>query len=226
MGSTTILRGFKISVAVLDAFLAANGEYETYGTPPFYQHHPDKDRISILLYSKISRTDADADRNNFRVMIPSREGHDCSTVAYVTYAWVTIYAHRELDMDEDLPIAVPAGFEDLRQEVLSFCGSVRDPDRLLDEGRMGLYAVHTYEIRGLYTPQEFHERAKVCLNPVSNLRFAVKSRLTESLFAQVPQYCDQCDAVFDSPHNAFSERQVHRARVHGSKEGTCPLPNA
>lgn len=172
MGSTTILRGFKISVAVLDAFLAANGEDETYGTLPFYQHHPDKDRISMLLYGKISKIDAGADRNKFRVMIPSREGHNHSTVAYVTYAWVTIYAHRELAMDKDLPITVPAGFEDLRQEVLSFCGSVPDQDRLLDEGRMGLYAVHTYEIRGWYTPQELHERAKVCRSPVSDLRFA------------------------------------------------------
>jgi len=221
MGSTTILRGFKVSAAVLDAFLAANGVDKTYGTPPFYQDHPDKDRISMLLHSKVSQTYADADRNSFRVMIPSREGHSDSTVAYVTYAWVTIYAHRELDMDEDLPIRVPPGFEDLRREVLSFCGSVPDQDKLPDEGRMGLYAVYTYEIRGLYTPQEFYERAKVCFGPFSDL----VHRLSSS-FAQIPQYCDQCDAVFDNSYRAFAERQVHRIQVHGSKEGTSPLPNA
>src|SRR5690349_1763323 len=43
MGSTTLVRGFKVSVATLDAFLAANNVYETYGTPPFYGRHPDKD---------------------------------------------------------------------------------------------------------------------------------------------------------------------------------------
>jgi len=54
MGSITILRGFKVSVAVFDAFLAANHVDETYGTPPFYRDHPDKDAISVLLYTKIT----------------------------------------------------------------------------------------------------------------------------------------------------------------------------
>jgi hypothetical protein len=71
MGSTTILRGFKVSVAVLDAFLAANGVDETNGTPPLYKHHPDEDLIS-----EITKAGGTANKNKFRVIIPSREGYN------------------------------------------------------------------------------------------------------------------------------------------------------
>lgn len=161
MGSSTILRGFKVSVAVLDAFLAANGVDETYGTPPFYQHHPDKDPISVLLYDKITAAGGTADKDKFRVMIPSREGHNLSPVAYVTYAWVTVYAHRELRLDDDLPVEVPAGFEELRNEILSVGDGIVDSDKVADEGRMGLFIVYTHDIRGLYIPKECIERSKV-----------------------------------------------------------------
>ncbi|KAI8713420.1 hypothetical protein NCS52_01286700 [Fusarium sp. LHS14.1] len=200
MGSTTLLRGFKVSISTLDAFLYANGVYETYGTPPFYKDHPDKDEISKLFYTKITQAGGTADKNRFRVMIPLMEGHGKSTVAYVTYAWLTVYAHREVLLDEDLPTAVPEGFEELRREILSFGEKLGDNDKIVDEGKMGLFLVHIYEIRGLYTPQEMREWAKV------------------------PQYCDQCDAVFDDPYQAFTQRQLHRRDVHGSKESTCPLP--
>ncbi|KAJ4329086.1 hypothetical protein N0V84_000445 [Fusarium piperis] len=204
MGSTTLLRGLKISINTLDAFLATNGVFETYGTPPFYKDHPDKDEISKLFYTKITKAGGTADKNRFRVMIPLMEGHGKSTVAYVTYAWLTVYAHREVLLDEDLPIAVPQGFEELRQEILSFGENVEDRDKIVDEGKMGLFLVHIYEIRGLYTTPEMLEWAKTP--------------------DQVPQHCDQCDAVFDDPSRAFVQRQLHRRDIHGSKESTCPLP--
>ncbi|KAF4462273.1 hypothetical protein FALBO_10905 [Fusarium albosuccineum] len=159
-GSTSILRGFRISVATLDAFLLANGVEDTYGAPPFYQDHPDKDAISKLLYSKITKAGGTADKMNFRVMMPLRESMDYSTVAYVTYAWVSIFAHREILPDEDLPSEVPKGFEELRQEILSFGDQVEDGYKIANDGKMGLFAVYTYEIRGLYSPQELQERHK------------------------------------------------------------------
>ncbi|KAN0068591.1 hypothetical protein V8E54_013315 [Elaphomyces granulatus] len=58
--------GFKVSVAVLDAFLAANGVDETNGTPPFYKHHPDEDPI---LYTKITKAGGTADKNKFRLRL-------------------------------------------------------------------------------------------------------------------------------------------------------------
>ncbi|KAK4031249.1 hypothetical protein C8A01DRAFT_21507 [Parachaetomium inaequale] len=150
MGSTTLIRGFKVSVATFDAFLAANNVYETYGTPPFYGRHPDKDPISKLLFAKISQYDSDADKNKFRVLIPAIEGAGRSKTAYVAYAWAAVRAHREIKMDEDLPAGVPKGFEELRQEILGYGKDVGDGDKIADEGKLGIYMVVTYDIRGDY----------------------------------------------------------------------------
>ncbi|ROV86682.1 hypothetical protein VMCG_10960 [Cytospora schulzeri] len=205
LGSTSILRGFKVSVAVLDAFLAANGVDETFGTPPFYSEHPDKDPISVLLSSKIAAaagTEAAVDKSRFRVLIPAREGLNHSTVAYVTQVWATVFAHRELDIDRDLPSEAPAGFEGLKREILSFTERVDASDRIQDEGRSGVFMVYTYDIRGEFAPQELRDRHVV------------------------PCRCDQCEATFDHPYKAFALRQEHRRQIHGSKDGDAPLPNA
>ncbi|KAK3937051.1 hypothetical protein QBC46DRAFT_393736 [Diplogelasinospora grovesii] len=212
--STTILRGFKVSVAVLNAFLTANGLNETEGRPQYYLHHPDKDEISALLYKKIvSKAEAAAaggsgsgstvsiDKNKFRVMMPSVPGMD-SFVAYVTYAWFTVYAHRELRMDEDLPAEIPTGFEELRKEILSFA----DPSRGVpksekigdEEGHMGLFVVYTYGYKGEYAPLWVYER-------------------------NGPFKCDQCDAVFTGIIS-WNKRQEHRIKVHGVKESRDPFP--
>ncbi|KAH8679190.1 hypothetical protein BGZ61DRAFT_359378 [Ilyonectria robusta] len=207
LGSATILRGFKISVAVLDAFLCANGVDETEGCPPMSQHHPDKDPISALLYTKVSEAGGTASKHKFRVMIPSREGHDHSTVAYVTYSWLTVYAHRDLQLDDEAFAEIPTGFQELRRQVLSYVDKVSQ-GRISDEGRLGLFAVHTHEYRGLYNPRELIDRFNAT------------------------QYCDQCDAVFNDPQElndwnkrAWNMRQDHRAEVHGSIEGRNPLPD-
>lgn len=171
LGSTTLLRGFKVSTALLDAFLAANCVPETFGTPPFYRDHPDHDSISKLLHSKIADFAAagtTVDKDRFRVVIPSRAPYNASRVAYVTYAWATVYAHREVDLETDLPAEVPAGFEDLRQDILSQGdgrNGITDSCKLPDEGKMGLYMVYTFEIRGSFTPAELLDRKKVrCLS--------------------------------------------------------------
>lgn len=163
-GSTTLLRGFKVSVAVLDAFLAANGVDETFGTPPFYKDHPDHDPISRLLADKVSAASATTDavdKTRFRVLIPAAEGHSPSAVAYVAHAWATVYAHREIDLDRDLPAGAPPGFAQLRDEVLAFVPRVDPAARIPDEGKLGLYLVHTFDSRGTYLPQEFLDRMVV-----------------------------------------------------------------
>ncbi|KAJ4397049.1 hypothetical protein N0V93_001273 [Gnomoniopsis smithogilvyi] len=205
LGSTTLLRGFKVSISVLDAFLAANCVPETFGTPPFHRDHPDNDSISKLLFSKITEYGPAAVKNQFRVVIPSRAPYNASRIAYVTHAWATVYAHREVDLENDLPAAVPEGFEDLRQEILSHgdgVNGVKDTEKIPDEGKMGVYMVYTFEIRGSFTPSELLDRKKT------------------------RQVCDQCNATFEDPHHAFGMRQKHRILAHGSKEGTNPLPNA
>lgn len=118
MPVTYVLRGFKISVPTLDAFLAANGLDMTYGASPFYDHHPDQDPISRFFHSKLGANDPG---KKTRLIISQRVGMDYSTVAYVAYTWIMVYAHRELPEDGDeFSKNVPAGFEDLRQEVLGF----------------------------------------------------------------------------------------------------------
>jgi hypothetical protein len=49
----TLLRGFRVSVSTLDAFLVANSVDETHGLAPFYQKYPDKDYVSIILHSNL-----------------------------------------------------------------------------------------------------------------------------------------------------------------------------
>ncbi|KAK3899074.1 hypothetical protein C8A05DRAFT_18440 [Staphylotrichum tortipilum] len=150
MGSTTLIRAFKVSVASFDAFLAANNIHETYGTPPFYGHHPEKDPISKLLFAKISQYDPDADKNKFRVLIPAIQGAGRFQTTYVAYAWAAVRAHREIKMDKDLPAEVPGGFEELRQEILGYGKDIDDGDKIPDEGKLGIYMVVTHDIRGYY----------------------------------------------------------------------------
>jgi hypothetical protein len=129
-------------------FLAAHSVDETYGAPPFYSDHPDND-VSKLLFSKVSQLNSNADKSRFRVMITSVQGAGRFKTAYVTYAWATVVAHREVDMERDLPAEVPKGFEELRAEILGFGKGVVGQDRVVDDGRMGVYLVVTYDIRGL-----------------------------------------------------------------------------
>ena len=61
----------------------------------------------------------------------------------MTYAWATVVAHREVDMERDLPAEVPKGFEELRAEILGFGKGVVEQDRVVDDGKMGMYLVVT-----------------------------------------------------------------------------------
>jgi hypothetical protein len=61
-----------------------------------------------------------------------------------------VVAHREVKMDEDLPAEVPKGFEKLRQEILGYGKDIGKGDKIVDEGKLGIYIVVTYDIRGSY----------------------------------------------------------------------------
>lgn len=155
MVAVTLLRGLKVPVSTLDAFLAANGVDETYGAPPFTEDHPEKDAISALLHAKLG-PDADPQRMA-RVIIPQRKGMNRSTVAYVAYAWVMAFAHRQIQLDADLPANAPATFETLCSEILAFGrdGAGSDPG----EGMVGLFLVNTDE--GKYVPEALRKRKEV-----------------------------------------------------------------
>lgn len=155
MVAVTLLRGLKVSVSTLDAFLAANGVDETYGAPPFTEDHPVKDAISALLHAKLG-PDADPQRVA-RVVIPQRRGMNRSTVAYVAYAWVMVFAHRQIQPDADLPAEAPATFEALCREILGF--GLDGAESVAGEGSVGLFLVNTDE--GRYIPEALRKRKEV-----------------------------------------------------------------
>lgn len=158
MVAVTLLRGLKVSVSTLDAFLAANGVDETYGAPPFTHDHPDKDAISVLLHAKLG-PDADP-RRMARVVIPQRRSLNRSTVAYVAYTWVMAYAHRQIQLDADLPAEPPAAFEALCKEILGFAqNDGASAGAVVGEGSVGLFLVTTDE--GNYVPEVMRKRTEV-----------------------------------------------------------------
>ncbi|KAK4137288.1 hypothetical protein BT67DRAFT_431634 [Trichocladium antarcticum] len=137
--STTLLYGFKVSVATLDAFLVANNGDETFGNTPLGEH-PDNN-VSKLLLAKVARFDDKADKNKFRVVMPAIHPSDIATTAYITYSWVDVSAtpdamDREVKLEHDLP-EPPKGFEELRAEILAFGDTVAAEKKVADEGKMG-----------------------------------------------------------------------------------------
>lgn len=193
---------------------------ETYGAPPFTEDHPETDAISVLLHAKLG-TDADPHRMA-RVIIPQRKDMNRSSVAYVAYAWVMVFAHRQIQLDADLPADAPATFETLCKEILAFSHGDAESDS--GEGTVGLFLVSTDE--GNHVPEVLRKRKEVGRD---NLRvFSLCERLTIVAYfyaIQVPQHCDQCEETFESL-DAWQRRQAHRRQAHGCSEGDAPLPEA
>lgn len=149
----TALRGFKIRTATLDKFLIAHGKplgTDTAYIPPAYDYDDNgnaTDEISEVLrsFSGIA---------SVLLVMPSIEGHDRSSWAYVACSYAHIYAQRNIT-PEDPAEQIPQGFEELRRDVLKYSSSSDE-----DEGLMGLFVVLTEERAGP-TPPELRERWKV-----------------------------------------------------------------
>jgi hypothetical protein len=140
MGLTTILRGFKVPVAVLDRFFESNGVTPTFGYPPTYdriqlpgdEHFPTQDPQPAFLRAKLAATPAGAantHNQNTHIFIPNRKGLAMSTHAYVSYAYVMVLGQRQLDVAGELPDKAPPGFAELRSEILGF--AKEDEEELL-----------------------------------------------------------------------------------------------
>ncbi|KAL2156147.1 hypothetical protein VTH82DRAFT_892 [Thermothelomyces myriococcoides] len=130
---TTILRGFKVPVAVLDRFLQANGIDETYGWPPRYNT---LDEPSKLLRTKLG--DAKT-----RLFIPHRLGHQLSTFAYVAYDWIFVFAQRRILPEELLP-SPPSGFVELCYEIIRYASEQeREQLRFQPEDLTAMYVINT-----------------------------------------------------------------------------------
>lgn len=150
--TTTILRGFKVPVVVLDAFLIANGVDETSGYPPLERG---ASNICTLLHTKMGSSNYHA-----CVVIPQHEAFNNSDMAYVAYSWVKVFAQRELRLHEELPEEVPTAFNTLRQEILGFSSEINDGTPGDDStSRIGLFVVVTGNRSWL--PAELRERDRV-----------------------------------------------------------------
>lgn len=158
----TALRGFKIRTSTLDKFVIAHGKPDgtKCGTiPPLYKYDDEgnaTDEISEVLRA---RTEAFAGKSSslttVLLVMPSVEGHDHSSWAYVAYSYAHIYAQRHIT-PQDPSEQMPQGFEDLRQDVLGYSSSPEEHD----EGLMGLFVVLT-EGRVGSIPPELLERDQV-----------------------------------------------------------------
>ncbi|KAH8777757.1 hypothetical protein F5883DRAFT_696637 [Diaporthe sp. PMI_573] len=116
----TVLRGLKVRVSTMDAFLIANGKL--HGTDsssfiPFYDSGT-PDEISALLRAK-------AGSDDILYVVPSVEGHDRSSHVYVAYSCLHVYAQRCITANDPAD-KIPEGFRKLREEILKSGG---DNDR-------------------------------------------------------------------------------------------------
>ncbi|KAG8156357.1 hypothetical protein KVR01_013809 [Diaporthe batatas] len=141
----TVLRGLKVRVSTMDAFLRANGKaHGTDGTlfVPFYDSET-PDEITALLREK-------AGSNDMLYVVPSIESHDRSTHVYVAYSYAHVYAQRCVTADDPTE-RIPGEFEKLQEEILKFGAGD-------EEGRVGLFVVYTDQPGP--DPPELAERRK------------------------------------------------------------------
>lgn len=118
---TTILRGFKVPVPLLDRFFAANGALPTFNQAPSYDRgiestlHGPVDGQTALIRSRLG-----PDGQNTRIFMANRDHWDAATHAYIAYAFVNVFAQRGVDMEGELPGTLPGGVAALREEILGF----------------------------------------------------------------------------------------------------------
>lgn len=162
----TALRGFKIRTSTLDKFLIAHGK--PHGTnsgtiPPIYKYDDNgnaTDEISEVLRAQIEAVAGKSSSPaTVLLVMPSVEGHDPSSWAYVAYSYAQVYAQRHIT-PQDPSEQMPQGFEELRQDVLKYSSSSEEND----EGLVGLFVVIT-EARTGPTPSELLERDQVLCQP-------------------------------------------------------------
>lgn len=126
----TVLRGLKVRVSAMDAFLRANGKpHGTDGSSfvPFYNSET-PDEISALLRAK-------AGSGDILYVVPSVESHDRSPHVYVAYSYLHVFAQRCITANDPAD-KIPQGFEKLREEILKSGGDG-------EEGLVGLFVVYT-----------------------------------------------------------------------------------
>ncbi|KAK3293054.1 uncharacterized protein B0H64DRAFT_403391 [Chaetomium fimeti] len=197
MGLTTILRGFKVPISVLDRFFESNGVMQTWGYPPRYDRLPlpGSDRPTLDPQSAFLRTKLGVTRRG-------REGMSQSTHAYVAYAYLMVFAQRQIDVAAELPDTAPPGFARLRSEILEFA----------TEGEEGL--LHTAGMQGGEGQ-----------DPSSSLFIVVTDEreypFKGPFMRESDLRCNQCAAVFED----WLLLKSHRKDAHGVEIERDTLPD-
>ncbi|KAK4151565.1 hypothetical protein C8A00DRAFT_17049 [Chaetomidium leptoderma] len=207
MGLTTILRGFKVPIAVLDRFLASNAVDTTGGCPPFLTPDLDSNGIPLDPHSAFLRAKlaAAGDNNSLaRIFIPNRRGQDSCTHAYVAHAYVMVFAQRKITLAADLPDRAPPGFAELRREILGFAEEGEEALLRVD----GMQGEEGEEPASLLYVVITEERAFPFARP-----FVPESVLT----------CEKCGAVFEAWVNLhYHCSEAHNLEMRGY---TSPFPD-
>ncbi|KAK4151837.1 hypothetical protein C8A00DRAFT_16798 [Chaetomidium leptoderma] len=194
MGLTTILRGFKIPVTLLDRFLETNGIKPTFGYPPIYDclplpgsDHPPLDPESAFLRNRLGGD------TKTRIFVPNRQGVARSTHAYVAYAYVMVLGQRQIKFAAELPDRPPAEFGELRNEILGFA----------KEEEQGLL-----KVAGMQPDEEGEDPASLLFVVVTDDR---EYPYHGPFMRESDLRCDDCPTVFES----WIDLQTHRRDVHG-----------
>jgi hypothetical protein len=123
MVQVTILRGFKMPIAVLNAFLNSAAREDNVENSDRLVINPsenaDLEEVSEFLSNRFHMCHSLEDYCPLRAFIPHRGDHDPPDHAYIAYASITAYAQRKIDLARELPDKPPAGFADFRREILS-----------------------------------------------------------------------------------------------------------
>ncbi|KAK4244290.1 hypothetical protein C7999DRAFT_35333 [Corynascus novoguineensis] len=130
MGLTTLLRGFKVPIALLDRHPASHGVEQRERIPPHIYAAGAWTVDAPTLPALDPQSDLDpASLETVRLFIPYRGGWSRSAYGYVAYAFVMVYVQRHVELAAELPEHAPPGFAELRREILA-CADAGEEDAL------------------------------------------------------------------------------------------------
>ena len=113
-GLVAMVKGFKVDVEVLDAFLDENGLWETFGTRPLPEQ---AEEITQLFKAKGVQGDV-------KVFVPHQIGYNNPNYMLVCFDWMLVYAIREFDSGS-LQKNMPPGLKEIKTMLKADSNEVR-----------------------------------------------------------------------------------------------------
>ncbi|KAH6848224.1 hypothetical protein B0I37DRAFT_446329 [Chaetomium sp. MPI-CAGE-AT-0009] len=210
MGLTTLLRGFKVPIVVLDRFLASHGVQETEHSPPLLFRGrggmsaatQNVDPQSALLRARLAASNPDLDPASLdalRLFVPHRRGQDPSAYGYVAHTFVMVFGQRCVDLAVELPEQAPPGFAALRREILGF--ATEDEQALL-------------RVAGMQDPRA-ESKFFVVVTDGRELQ------LERPFVRESDLRCQKCAVEFET----LPALHLHKSELHGVNIMSNPFPD-